>query len=85
MAVPKNDDEALRMVAKEFAAIFIGELMKTMRTTTMESGLFGQDRASKIYQEMHDSALAREMALTGRMGIADMIYAELSRRPGGGG
>lgn len=78
-AIPRSETEALRMVAKEFESIFIGELMKSMRNATFESGLFGQDRASKMYREMHDQALAHEMAMSGRFGIADMIYAELSR------
>ena len=78
-ALPRTEDEALRLVAREFESIFIGELMKSMRNATFESGLFGQDRASKMYREMHDQSLAHEMALSGRFGIADMVYSELSR------
>lgn len=77
--VPKTEDEALKQVSREFEAIFISELLKSMRSTTLKGGLFGEDRATKMYQEMHDVALAHEMAATGMLGFGELLYADLRR------
>lgn len=78
-ALPKTEDEALKQVAREFEAIFISELLKSMRSTTLESGLFGKDRATKMYREMHDEALAHEMAATDMLGFGKLLYADLRK------
>ncbi len=78
-AIPKTEDQALRRIATEFEAIFLGELLKSMRNTILESGFFGQDRASKIYREMRDEAYAYEMAASGQLGFGDMMYEELRK------
>jgi len=79
VAMPKNPDEGLKRVASEFEAIFIGELMRTMRDSVLDGGIMGKSRAYKIYREMHDEAMAREMAATGELGIGNMIYQELKQ------
>ena len=76
-AVPRNEEEALQLVTMQFEALFIGALLKQMRESTMQSGLFGMDRASRIYREMHDEALANEMAGSGALGIGRMMLQEL--------
>jgi len=78
-ALPRNRDEALKRVSSEFEAIFIGQLLKTMRDSVLETGLMGNSRASKMYREMHDDALASEMAKTGEFGIGRMLYEELKQ------
>lgn len=78
-AVPKTEEETLKQVAREFEAIFISELLKSMRNTTLEGGLFGEDRATKMYREMHDEALAHEMAATGMLGFGKLLYADLQK------
>ena len=76
---PRSDRAALKRVAEEFEAIFLDELFKAGRSTMLESGLFGKDRATKMYEEMHDEAMARSMAASGGLGIGKMLEAELSR------
>ena len=78
-SAPRNDRAALRRVAQEFEAIFIDELFKAGRGTTVAGGLFGKDRATKMYEEMHDEAMARSMAASGGLGIGRMLETELSR------
>lgn len=77
--VPRGDRAVLKKVSQEFEAIFIGEMLKEMRNTPLGNGLLGQDPASKMYQEMSDQALARNMAESGGIGIARMIESELGR------
>ncbi len=78
-SLPRTEEEALRGVTREFEAIFIGEMLKQMRRPDFSGGLLGNDRASKMYREMHDEAMAAEMARAGGLGIGDMLYQELRR------
>jgi flagellar protein FlgJ len=76
---PKGDRAVLHKVAQEFESIFIEELFKEMRNSSMNGGLFGQDRAGKMYQEMSDQAMAQGMSRSGGLGIGAMIEHELGR------
>jgi len=75
----QGDRAVLRKVSQEFEAIFLEAMFKEMRNTPLGHGLLGQDRAAKMYQEMSDQALARNMAESGGLGIGRMIEAELGR------
>ncbi len=75
--MPRTEDEALAAVTKQFEAIFVSELLKEMRATTLDGGLFGKDRASQMYREMHDEALAGELANSGGLGIGKLLFESL--------
>ncbi len=77
--VARTEDEAIAEVARQFEALFIGSLLKSMRTTGLEAGLLGNDRSSKMYREMHDEAMASELAKGGTLGVGAMLSAELGR------
>lgn len=77
VAPPRNDDEALKTVTREFESLFLNELLKDMRAGSLEGGLFGKDRALQMYREMHDEALAGEMARAGGLGIGKLLYDQL--------
>jgi flagellar protein FlgJ len=79
-SVPKGDRAVLHKVAQEFESIFIEELFKEMRNSSMSGGLFGQDRASKMYQDMSDQAMAQGMSQAGGLGIGAMVERELGRQ-----
>ncbi len=78
-AVPKTEREAIRQVASQFEALFLSELLKSMRSTTLDSGFLSQDRASKMYRDMSDEALAGNLSQTGSLGIGRMLEEELAR------
>lgn len=76
---PKNAEEGLRMVTQEFESVFISEILKQASKSDFSGGLFGEDRAMKIYGEMRDEAFASQMAKAGGMGIGKMLYEELKK------
>jgi Rod binding domain-containing protein len=78
-AVPKGDRAVLKKVAQEFESIFIESMFREMRNSAFSGGIIGQDRATKMYQEMSDQAVAKNMSEAGGIGIARMIEAELGR------
>jgi flagellar protein FlgJ len=66
--------------ARQFEALFMQELMKSMRAAQMSSGLFDND-ASRMGTEMLDAQIAQSFA--GRPGgLSDMIARQLERQMG---
>jgi len=71
---------AAREVAKQFEALFMQELMKSMRAAQVGSALFDND-ASRMGTEMLDAQMATSFA--GRPGgLSDVIAKQLERQMG---
>lgn len=69
---------AAREAARQFEALFMGELMKTMRASTQASGLM-DNQASQLGTEMLDSQLVNRMA--GQPGsLSEVIARQLERQ-----
>jgi peptidoglycan hydrolase FlgJ len=76
-------DKALAAAAKQFEAIFMQMLLKSMRDAVPDSGLTGGSEM-KTYTSMFDQEIAQKLSAKG-MGIADMLVKQLSQRAGAGG
>ncbi|MHC8370991.1 flagellar assembly peptidoglycan hydrolase FlgJ [Pseudomonas sp. MDT1-85] len=78
----KNSDTNMRKVAQEFESLFLGEMLKSMRSATEA---LGQDNplntpAAKQYQEMYDQQLAVSMSREGGgIGLADVLMRQMSK------
>ncbi|WP_223487789.1 flagellar assembly peptidoglycan hydrolase FlgJ [Pseudomonas sp. A-RE-19] len=78
----KNSDANMRKVAQEFESLFLGEMLKSMRSATEA---LGQDNplntpAAKQYQEMYDQQLAISMSREGGgIGLADVLMRQMSK------
>jgi peptidoglycan hydrolase FlgJ len=71
---------AVKDAAKQFEALFMQELMKSMRQATMSSGMLDNE-GTKLGTEMLDTQFATQM--TGlRGGLADAIARQLERNMG---
>lgn len=68
---------SLRKSCREFEAIYINEMYKSMRKTVPESGLFKKDMANTLYQEMLDMEMAKQTAAGDGMGIGKAMYEQL--------
>lgn len=75
----KSDDNDLKEVCRQFESIFLNYLLKSMRDTVPDGGMFKKGIASDIVQSMHDSALSEEIAKSGGIGLAEQLYAQLSK------
>lgn len=67
----------LRRAAKEFESLFIYEMLKSMRKTIPEDGLFQGITGKDTYTTIIDQQLASAMAERGGLGIADIIYKQM--------
>lgn len=74
----KDDPQALKAVARQFEAVFMQMVMKSMRAATPQEGMFESDQ-TRFYQELLDSQLAQVMSNKGGTGLAAMIERQLMR------
>lgn len=68
------DPEKLK-VAQQFEAIFLRQMIGSMRSSTLAEGMFDSS-ASDQFRDMADARTADEMSRTGSFGIADMLIKQ---------
>ena len=79
-AAARDPKAAVREAARQFETLFMQELMKSMRSTTLDSGML-DNQGSKLGTEMLDSQLAG--GLSGmKGGLSDAIMKQLERQMG---
>jgi len=74
----KDGEGALRETAKQFEALFIQMMMKSMRDASFKSDLLQSD-SQDTYQEMFDKEVSVSLAQRGGFGLADMLTQQLSK------
>ena len=72
-----SDDAKLREAANDFEAIFIQQMLKTMRKTSFESDLLPKSEGEKVFQSLLDEQYAQISAKSGSLGLGEMIYQQL--------
>lgn len=78
----KNETE-LKKACYEFESYFMALMLKEMRKTVDSSdSLIPKSNGEMIFQEMLDDETAKNSAKKGGMGLADMMYKQLSRELG---
>ena len=55
-------------------------MYRQMRQTVPENSLFGESQGEKIFRDMLDTQLADNMADAGGLGLAKVIYQQLTTR-----
>lgn len=74
----EQKNKRLRDACEGFEAIFIQKMWQQMRATLPKEGLLkGRDEA--YWQDMYDQELAKSMTSAGGIGLADMMFEQLSR------
>jgi flagellar protein FlgJ len=68
----------LKKACKDFEAIFLSYMLKSMRKTVSKSELVDSGLQGDIYQEMMDDEFCKAAAESGTTGIAETIYRQLS-------
>jgi flagellar protein FlgJ len=76
-AARDNPRAAIRQAAVQFQALFVQQVLKSMRDSTVKSGLF-ESHANDTYQSMLDQQLSVKVA-SGAKGLTDVIASQLSR------
>lgn len=74
-----QEDRQLLDTCKEFEAIMLQQMMKSMRATVPKSEA-SQSFGQEITQDMYDEKLTDEMAKSGGIGLAQVLFRQLGRR-----
>ncbi|HLT58615.1 MAG TPA: rod-binding protein [Limnochordales bacterium] len=79
-----GDEARLRWASEQLEALFLEMLWRGMRRTVMSTGML-DGPGVRLFEEMLDQERARMMAAAGTLGLAEMVYQEMSRHlPGSG-
>lgn len=68
---------AQREVARQFEALFIQQMLKSMRAATAGDSLVDSD-ASRTMRDFHDQKLAESLSFRGDFGIAQMLLKQIA-------
>ena len=72
-------EAALQTAAKQFEAIFMQMLLKSMRSAqdVLESDSPFNSETSKSYRQMHDQQMSLELSNNGALGLSELIVRQL--------
>jgi len=74
----KTDPEgALTEVARQFEALLLEQMLKTMRTAASGETWFDSE-SSRLFTELLDQEYAGRLAETGGLGLAELLVQQLS-------
>ena len=74
-----QDQESLREVCQEFESLFVKMMLDSMRDTLAdEGGLIPKNSGEKLFEDELYGEYAKSMSRTANLGIADMMYNQLS-------
>lgn len=78
---PANDKRKaeIQSMAADFEAIFVRQMLKTMRTSSLGEGLF-DGQGTEQFRDMQDSKVADTMAEKGVFGIAQLLTRQLENK-----
>lgn len=77
----QDKDAKLREACEGFESIFIQKIWEQMRKNVQQDGYL-HSRDEQTYQGMYDQEFAKKMTAAGGIGLADMLYEQLSQRLG---
>lgn len=78
-AMKNNDDKQIKKACKDFESYFLNMMFKSMRKTVSIGGMASEkSRAETLFQEMLDEKMCEDMSKSGGLGIADMMYKQIS-------
>jgi flagellar protein FlgJ len=75
------DKAKLKSAAQAFEAVFLRQMIGSMRSASLGDGMFDNE-ATDQFQQMADSKTADSMSQHGVLGIAEMLEKQLGARIG---
>lgn len=69
----------IQSMAADFEAIFVRQMLKTMRTSSLGEGLF-DGQGTEQFRDMQDAKLAESMAEKGVFGISQLLTRHVENK-----
>ncbi len=78
MTDAEKQRDGLKKACQGFESYFLNMMFREMRKTVPKDELLGESNAMDIFRDMHDTEVMKNVAESGGIGIADMMYKQLS-------
>ena len=75
-----SDDAKLRQSCEDFEAMFVKQMLDSMKSTINKSGFIKENMGEQIFDDMLGDEYAKSMANNSDFGIADMMYKQLAAK-----
>lgn len=75
----KTKDKKLWNACKDMESLFIGKMLKEMKKTVHKGEMFHGGQPEEIFEDMLYDEYAKEVSNNSEIGIASMLYNQLSR------
>ncbi|HWR09148.1 rod-binding protein [Sporomusa sp.] len=75
----RSEDAKLKAACQEMEAVFLNMMLSRMRASVPKTKLMGDTSGEETMQSLLDTELTKNMAQAGGMGLADMLYRQLSK------
>ena len=76
-----QEDTKLKEVCQQLESIFVHQMLSQMRNSIPKGGFIQANQGEKIFQDMLDQEYAQKMSKAGGIGLADLMYRQLSTKP----
>jgi Rod binding domain-containing protein len=83
MGSPILDATGTQDVGEQFESVFVSMLLKEMRESSSEDGMFAGDSAD-VYGGLFDTFLGQHIASQSSLGLAEMVNQQISPKSGAG-
>jgi len=81
-AIPGDQSSAIKKTSQDFEALFIGMMLKSMRSTVGKDSLTGGGHGEEVYRSMLDQEYAQEAARSGTLRLGSGLEEQLVRHIG---
>ena len=78
----RDREEALKRACQEFEALFLYQILKGLKKTVPEGGLFPKSFQREMYEDFFYQEISREVAARGT-GLGKLLYQKLAAKYGG--
>lgn len=72
-------EKKLHKACADFEAVFLYQMLKTMRKTVPASGLLDKMGGKDTYEMLTDQKVSEELAKKGGLGLQNVLFKQLSR------
>jgi Rod binding domain-containing protein len=79
---PGKDDLAAKKATREFEALFVGMMLKSMRETVAKDPITDGGHGEEVYRSMLDQEYSRVISENGGVGLAAMLEKQLNATTG---
>ncbi|HAK44373.1 MAG TPA: hypothetical protein DCO79_00395 [Spirochaeta sp.] len=74
----EQESAKLKEACRDFEALFIKQMLDTMRKTVNKSGMLDGGMAEDVFEDMLYDEYSKSMADGGSFGIAKLMYSEMA-------